>query len=62
MAEQSTDGAGVGVGVGAWVGAWVGAGDHRDEGDAVCPEQPASVTHRAAAAATEITCFKVIRA
>jgi hypothetical protein len=38
------------------------AGVGAEEGDAVCPEQPTSVTHKAAAAAMDITCFKVIRA
>jgi hypothetical protein len=42
------DDAAVGVGIGV--------------GEAICPEQPASVTHIAAAAATDIPCFKVIRA
>ena len=58
MQTTEGDAAGVGAVVGTGVGAAVGA----DEGDATCPEQSSSVMHRAAAAATDITCFKVIRA
>jgi hypothetical protein len=51
-----------GDGVGAGIGVVVGFGVCEGEGDAVCPEQPASVMPRAVAAAMDITCFKVITA
>jgi hypothetical protein len=48
------DGDGDQVGVGLGVGAGVGG--------AVCPEQPASVTHRAAAATMDSWCFEIVKA